>query len=228
MFREIGNFARGFALSIFVLALAFTPRLTLAASAVAVDKNQRIFATQVESELDTAISRANKTCHEMGGNSCETVVSCFYPGHGAVAVYKPTGAYFATCGARTKKMAEDEAVSACRLRMPQDGQASCTLATHYHDKNPRPITDRNFFSGRWSSDCGSREWYRFRFVSSWEFQVDACEGGIDSCEALKDVYSPDQADNTFIYPTSNHKLIKLGPDKMRWERLDYTTLKRCS
>jgi|GEM_PF-2233680 len=228
MSREVGTLAKGFALSVCVLALSLAPRPAQAASAVAVDQNQRIYATQVEPELDAAISQATNTCKEMGGQSCETVVSCFYPGHGAVAVYKPTGTYFATCGARTEKMAKDEAISACRLRMPQDGQANCELAAHYQDKNPRPITDRNFFSGRWSSDCGSREWYRFRFVSAWEFAIEACEGGAQSCKALKDVYSPDQADGTFIYPTTNHKLIKLGPDKMRWERLDYTTLQRCS
>jgi len=216
------------AVALILTTLMFTPTTTLAASAVAMDQKNLVYAYGIANKLVEAQMRAKAECEKRGGVNCKPFVSCSQPGHGAIATNKQTGEFAGSCGADSTAEANRQALENCDFRAGKG--SACTVALYYNDKNPvKDPLKLSFYDGRWGGSCSGGTWYKLAMISQKEIKLSICSGtGLGSCKETKGMYSPGATETIFINPTLSSRLTKLGDNEIEWKtpnRADHLT--RC-
>ncbi len=207
----------------------------LAESVISVDKKSLSYAYRVGVNLTKLGKLANDRCAELGGKQCQALAGCSAAGFGAIALDVATGAAGAVCGQPDEATARDQASIAC----VGDGgsQRGCKVTGIFEDKTPAFTVPREFFGGYWAASCSSQRAFTFDFVGFHAFQANACSCRLWQnqrcdlwrCGPVKGVYTPAKETNTFVAPTFNKRITKVGDRLvMKGTQGERTSLQRCA
>ncbi len=205
-----------------------------AESAISVDKISLSYAYRVGVNLDELGKQAAARCTDIGGSNCQVVISCSKGGFGAIAVDAKKRVSGAVCGKLDEAAARGEAKAGCVAG--GGAEASCNVVSIYEDRTPVFPVSRSFFAGDWSTTCGGKQIFRFKFVAFNEFQASSCACRVGTgrncklwrCAPVKGNYTPGQPAGTFVSPTFGKSLIKYG-DELDFRTVSARqTLRRCN
>ncbi len=223
----------GLVSSLVLLGFALTQPAS-AESVISIDKASLSYAYRIGVNTDKLAALAAKRCQELGGQACQPAVSCRNSGFGAIAIDSAKGAIGAVCGQSDEATAREGAGKAC---VTAGGTAvACKVTGIFKDETPAFTVPRAFFAGEWAQSCGGVRSYRFNFVDFNAFQVTSCSCKLrqhsgcqlQRCGAVKGVYTPGEASETFVAPTFGKRIAKREQTLVMTNADGSRVLRRCN